>query len=54
MKLTLNIYQGREHLYYITSPDIPGLFIAEKTLEAALAAVPSALADLEKAAQNDN
>jgi len=43
------VEEGRAGLFYATSPDVPGLLVAEKTREACEAGVPKALADLKYA-----
>jgi hypothetical protein len=52
-KFTLTVEEGDEGLWYITSSDVgPGkssLFVAEKSLVEALAAVPECMADLARA-----
>ena len=48
-KLRLEVEQSEGGWWYVTSPDIKGLLTAQPTMERALAAVPSALADLAKA-----
>ena len=47
-KFTLQVERGLAGLWYITSRDIPkgSLFVAEHSLEAALAAVPKCMDDL--------
>lgn len=48
-KLTFQIERGETGLFYVTSPDIKGLLVAEKTWTGAIKAVPKALVDLEAA-----
>jgi hypothetical protein len=47
--LVLHIECGITGLYFVTSPMVRGLLIADPTFEGALQQVPSALADLARA-----
>lgn len=47
--LTLHVQRGKAGLYYVTSPEVPGLLVTEHTQAAALAAVPRAMANLAAA-----
>ena len=47
--LTLFVRQGDQGLWYVTCPQVLGLLVAESTMEAALAAVPRAVAALDEA-----
>jgi len=47
--LTLNIERGQSGLWFVTSPEVRGLLVSERTIDEALAAVGSALRDLELA-----
>jgi hypothetical protein len=42
----LRIEEGKTGLYYATSPNVPGLLVAEPTLESLKTAIPSAIAAL--------
>lgn len=43
--------QGKAGLYYATSPDLPGLLVAESTLEALDEAIPLAIEDMRRAGE---
>lgn len=45
----LKIERGSAGLWYITSPEIKGLFVAERTMSDALGAVSKTLADMMSA-----
>lgn len=46
-KFTLNIEKGKTGLWFVTSPDIRGLLVSERTLTEALHETPVAMAQLE-------
>ena len=50
-KFTLNIEAGVEGLWYVTCPDVPGLFVANSSLSIALSVVPRVMRDLRLAAK---
>ncbi len=50
MPVTVKKEQGKAGLFYATSPDLKGLLVAEKTLEALEKAIPKAIKALAKAA----
>lgn len=47
--LTLHVRQGNAGLWYAMSPEEPGLLVAERTRDAAVAAVPVVLNALAEA-----
>jgi hypothetical protein len=47
--LRLEVYLGEAGLWYVTSPDIKGLLVAEKTRDEAIRKVPDGLGDLARA-----
>ena len=47
--ITVRVEQGTAGLYYATSPQVRGLFLAAHTVEELMNAAPSAIADLRAA-----
>jgi len=47
--MNLDIEQGSAGLWYVTSPDVKGLLIADKTPEGALSQVPQAVREIQEA-----
>ena len=45
-RVTIEIEQGREGLYYATSPDIRGLLVAMRTVAEVWADIPRAIAEI--------
>jgi len=48
-KFMISIEKGRAGLWYAASPEIKGLFVAERTAADAIRKIPEALAELEAA-----
>jgi hypothetical protein len=44
--IRVKIEQGKAGLFYAISPDLPGLLVAEPTVDALNEAIPQAIADL--------
>lgn len=51
-KFTLTVERGKEGLWYVTSPEIPGLLVAEQIWPTAIHKTAKAIGDLTMAAND--
>lgn len=51
-EITLELKLGKEGLWYVTSPELPGLLVTGKTFELAIGAVPMAIVEIIAALAN--